>query len=161
MSIAITTVEAAAIYSELARTRAEDLDQTVLRRVQSGLFISGERYTHALRARVLFTRRVNAAFQKVHVIATPTVATPAPLQGADRMEIGGVNTNVREALLRDTRIFNACRVPAVAIPTGFSADGLPLSMQIASPAFQDALALRVAHAYQQTTDWHTARAVLG
>lgn len=158
MSIAITTVEAATVYGELARTRGGELDQAVLRRVQSGFFISGERYAHALRARALFTRRVNAAFEKVDVIATPTVATPAPLQGADRMEIGGVNTNVREALLRDTRIFNASRLPAVAMPTGFSADGLPLSMQIAGPAFQDALTLRVAHAYQQSTDWHTARA---
>ena len=160
MSIAITTVEAAAIYGKLARTRGDDLDQAVLRRIQSGLFISGERYAHALRARALFTRRVNAAFETVDVIATPTVATPAPPQDADRMEIGGVNTNVREALLRDTRIFNASRLPAVAMPTGFSTDGLPLSMQIAGPAFQDALTLRVAHAYQQATDWHTARAAV-
>lgn len=161
MSIAITTVEAATVYGELARTRGGELDQAVLRRVQSGFFISGERYAHALRARALFTRRINTAFEKVDVIATPTVATPAPLQGADRIEIGGVNTNVREALLRDTRIFNASRLPAVAMPTGFSADGLPLSMQIAGPAFQDALTLRVAHAYQQATDWHTARASAG
>ncbi|MDA1036563.1 MAG: amidase [Chloroflexi bacterium] len=160
MSIAITTVEAAAIYGELARTRGDDLDPAVLRRVESGFFISGERYAHALRARALFTRRLNVAFEKVDVIATPTVATPAPPQNADRMEIGGVNTNVREALLRDTRIFNASRLPAVAMPTGFSAEGLPLSMQIAGPAFQDALTLRVAHAYQQATDWHTARAAV-
>ena len=161
MSIAITTVEAATIYGELARTRGDELDQAVLRRVESGFFISGERYAHALRARALFTRRINAVFETVDVLATPTVATPAPPQGTERMEIGGVETNVREALLRNTRIFNASRLPAVALPTGFSADGLPLSMQIAGPAFQDALTLRVAHAYQQATAWHRARPPVG
>jgi aspartyl-tRNA(Asn)/glutamyl-tRNA(Gln) amidotransferase subunit A len=158
LAIAITGVEASTIYGELARTRRDELDPSVLRRVETAFFISGERYARALRARVLFTRRMNAAFTSVDLIATPTVATPAPSQGTERMTIGGVQTNVREALLRDTRIFNMSRMPAVAFPTGFSADGLPLSMQLAAPAFQDALALRAAHAYQQATTWHQARA---
>ena len=158
LAIAITGVEASTIYGELARTRRDELDPSVLRRVETAFFISGERYARALRARVLFTRRMNAAFASVDLIATPAVATPAPPQGTERMTIGGVQTNVREALLRDTRIFNMSRMPAVAFPTGFSADGLPLSMQLAAPAFQDALALRAAHAYQQATTWHQARA---
>ena len=74
------------------------------------------------------------------------------------MEIGGTRTNVREALLRATRIFNISRQPAVAVPCGFSDDGLPLSLQIAAPAFEDARVLRAAHAYQETTDWHQRRA---
>jgi len=158
LAIAITGVEASTIYGELARTRRDELDPSVLRRVETAFFISGERYARALRARVLFTRRMNAAFASVDLIATPAVATPAPPQETERMTIGGVQTNVREALLRDTRIFNMSRMPAVAFPTGFSAGGLPLSMQLAAPAFQDALALRAAHAYQQATTWHQARA---
>jgi aspartyl-tRNA(Asn)/glutamyl-tRNA(Gln) amidotransferase subunit A len=160
IAAAMTTVEAATIYGDLARTRGDELDPSVLRRVQSGFFISGETYVQAARARVLFTRRMNAAFGSVDLIVTPTVAMPAPLQDAERMLVGGVDTAVREALLRDTRIFNVSRLPAVAMPTGFSSDGLPLSMQIAAPAFHDALALRAAHAYQQATDWHRARASL-
>jgi aspartyl-tRNA(Asn)/glutamyl-tRNA(Gln) amidotransferase subunit A len=42
----------------------------------------------------------------------------------------------------------------VALGTGFSADGMPTGMQIAGPAFADARVLRVAHAYQQATEWH-------
>jgi aspartyl-tRNA(Asn)/glutamyl-tRNA(Gln) amidotransferase subunit A len=157
IAAAMTTVEAATLLGDLARTRGDELDPSVLRRVQSGFFISGETYVQAARARVLFTRRMNAAFASVDLIATPTVAMPAPPQDAERMLVGGVDTAVREALLRDTRIFNVSRLPAVAMPNGFSSDGLPLSMQIAAPAFQDALALRAAHAYQQATDWHRAR----
>ena len=160
IAAAMTTVEAATIYGDLARTRGGELDPSVLRRVQSGFFISGETYVQAARARVLFTRRMNALFGSVDLIATPTVAMPAPPRDAERMLVGGVDTAVREALLRDTRIFNVSRLPAVAMPTGFSSDGLPLSMQIAAPAFKDALALRAAHAYQQATDWHRARAAI-
>lgn len=160
IAAAMTTVEAATIHGDLARTRGDELDPSVLRRLQSGFFISGETYMQAARARVLFTRRMNAVLESVDLIATPTVAMPAPPKDAERMPIGGVDTAAREALLRDTRIFNVSRLPAVAMPTGFSAEGLPLSMQIAAPAFKDALALRAAHAYQQATDWHKARPVL-
>ena len=157
IAAAMTTVEAATLHGDLARTRGNELDPSVLRRLQSGFFISGETYEQAARARVLFARRMNAIFGSVDLIATPTVPMPAPSQEVERMLVGGVDTVVREALLRNTRIFNVSRLPAVAMPTGFSAGGLPLSMQIASPAFEDALALRAAHAYQQATDWHCAR----
>ena len=103
-------------------------------------------------------RRMGEAMRGFDLIATPTVATPAPVQDAETMEIGGTRTNVREALLRATRIFNISRQPAVAVPCGFSDDGLPLSLQIAAPAFEDARVLRAAHAYQETTDWHRRRA---
>ena len=160
IAAAMTTVEAATIYGDLARSRGDELDPSVLRRVQSGFFISGETYVQAARARVLFTRRINALFGSVDLIATPTVSMPAPLRDAERMLVGGVDAAVREALLRDTRIFNVSRLPAVAMPTGFSSEGLPLSMQIAAPAFKDALALRAAHAYQEATAWHHARATI-
>jgi aspartyl-tRNA(Asn)/glutamyl-tRNA(Gln) amidotransferase subunit A len=160
IAAAMTTFEAATIYGDLARTRGDELDPSVLRRVQSGFFISGETYSQAARARVLFTRRMNVAFDSIDLIATPTVSMPAPLQDAERMLVGGVDTAVREALLRDTRIFNVSRLPAVAMPTGFSSEGLPLSMQLAAPAFKDGLALRAAHAYQQATDWHRARTAI-
>ena len=51
--------------------------------------------------------------------------------------------------------FSVAGVPAMTIPCGFSrAEGLPLSMQIAAAPFAEGLILRIAHAYQQATDWH-------
>ena len=158
IAAAVTSVEAAALYGGLARRQGDRLDQATRRRIESGMFVPGEAYVHALRARKLFERRMAAAFDDVDVIATPTVPMPAPRQGLDTVEIGGRTAPVRESLLRDTRIFNICRYPAVAVPCGFSTDLLPLSLQIAAPAFQDARVLRAAHAYQTATDWHLARA---
>ena len=48
-------------------------------------------------------------------------------------------------------------VPALAVPCGFSAAGLPLSLQIIGRRFEDATVLRVGHAYEQATDWHRRR----
>jgi len=54
-----------------------------------------------------------------------------------------------------TMPFSVGGLPALAIPCGFSrAEGLPLSLQIAAAPFAEGLVLRIAHAYQQATDWH-------
>jgi aspartyl-tRNA(Asn)/glutamyl-tRNA(Gln) amidotransferase subunit A len=54
-----------------------------------------------------------------------------------------------------TMPFSVSGVPAIAIPCGFStAEGMPLSLQIAAAPMQETTVLRIAHAYQQATDWH-------
>ena len=160
IAIAITTSEATALYGDLVREQGDRFDQAIRRRIESGMFITAERYLQAMRARVLFTRRLSAVFERVDLLAMPTVATPAPVQGLETVPIGGQEAPVREALLRATRVFNISRLPAVAVPSGFSSDGLPLSMQLGGPAFADARVLQAAHAYQGATDWHTKRAVV-
>jgi Asp-tRNA(Asn)/Glu-tRNA(Gln) amidotransferase A subunit family amidase len=48
-------------------------------------------------------------------------------------------------------------MPALSVPCGFSQSGLPLGLQLAGRPSEDALLLRLAHAYQQATDWHERR----
>ena len=45
-------------------------------------------------------------------------------------------------------------LPTLALPIGFSASGLPLSMQITGRPFEEANVLRAGHTYEQATDWH-------
>ncbi len=58
---------------------------------------------------------------------------------------------------RNTVVFDFTRQPAVSIPNGFDADGLPTGLMIACAKFRDAHALRIAHAAQSITDFHLAR----
>jgi aspartyl-tRNA(Asn)/glutamyl-tRNA(Gln) amidotransferase subunit A len=51
--------------------------------------------------------------------------------------------------------FSMANVPALAVPMGFSQNGLPLSLQIAAKPFAEAVVLRIAHAYECATEWHT------
>ena len=53
-----------------------------------------------------------------------------------------------------TAQWNLAGLPAVAVPCGFSATGLPISMQIVGRPFDEATVLPLGHAYQQRTDWH-------
>ena len=53
--------------------------------------------------------------------------------------------------------FNLTGLPTLALPCGFSSSGLPLSLQLAGRPFDEATVLRVGHAYEQATDWHTRR----
>ena len=160
LASSITTAEAAMAHRDRVLRHGDRMDQTVRRRFESGMFISATAYAHAQRARVAYARAVAAAFARVDLIATPTVATPAPPQGLDVIDVGGDETPVREALLRITRIFNLSRMPSVSVPCGFSSDGLPIGLMLGAPAFADARALRAAHAYQEATEWGEREAAL-
>jgi aspartyl-tRNA(Asn)/glutamyl-tRNA(Gln) amidotransferase subunit A len=50
--------------------------------------------------------------------------------------------------------FNLSGLPAVSFPCSFSTSGLPIGLQVVGKAFEEATVLRIAHAYQQITDWH-------
>jgi amidase len=56
-----------------------------------------------------------------------------------------------------TSPFNATGTPTVTLPVGYTEDGRPVAMQLAGAPGLEALLLKVAHAYQMATDWHTRR----
>jgi aspartyl-tRNA(Asn)/glutamyl-tRNA(Gln) amidotransferase subunit A len=56
--------------------------------------------------------------------------------------------------------FNMTGLPTLAIPCGFTGDGLPLSLQISGRPFEEATVLRAGHAYEQATEWHRRRPAL-
>jgi Asp-tRNA(Asn)/Glu-tRNA(Gln) amidotransferase A subunit family amidase len=58
------------------------------------------------------------------------------------------------ALVRHTRLFNLTGLPALTVPCGFASNGLPMGLEIAGAPFAEGKLLRIAHAYQQGTDWH-------
>ena len=161
LAVCITTAEAAMAQGDRVVAQGDRMDPAVRRRFESGLFISAAAYAKARRARVAYARAVAGAFERVDLLATPTVAAPAPLREQETLTIAGGEVSSREALLRLTRIFNLSRTPSVSIPCGFSQDGLPLGLMLSGARLNDALVLRAAHAYQSATDWHTRRAPLG
>ena len=95
------------------------------------------------------TRAAEAFFDDYDALITPTNYTTA-----GRIDDPDLIT---QYLRMDAipGVFNLTRQPAVAIPSGFDGQGLPTSVMISTRQFGDALALRVAHALQQVTDFHT------
>lgn len=154
---AIAAPEALAYHDPMLRQHAPAYAPDVRRRVAVGYFLSGADYLKGQRARRLIRDEVEELFGRVDCLLGPTVPVAAPPLGAAEVPIRGRAENTRSALLRFTRPFNLTGHPAVAVPCGFSRDGLPLSLQIAGRAFDEATVLRLAHAYEQATDWHRRR----
>lgn len=89
---------------------------------------------------------INALFRDFDVIITASAMDPAcRIDDAKAIEY----TYGRQARAP----FNLTGSPALSVPTGFSESGLPLSMQIVGKPFSEALLYRLAHAYEQATDW--------
>ena len=92
-------------------------------------------------------RDIRRIFERVDILALPTMREPAPL----------ISETVNETHKRphsNTGAFNHFGTPAMTVPCGFSKDGLPIGLELVGAAFHEPMVLSVAHAYQQSTDWH-------
>ena len=96
-------------------------------------------------------REFAEAFRRVDVLVTPTMTQPAPpFEGFDPTGI------FRGPSF--TAPFNFTGLPAISVPAGFTADGLPVGMQVAGKPFDEPTILRVAYTYQQYARWFEQRA---
>jgi len=133
---------------------------TVRSRLLEGQAITAVAYLKAQHERRAFSSALRGLMQRVDAFVLPTLPIPAPAlaQTAQDIEVDGVIENATTALLRLTMPFNLSGLPAVSCPCGFSSNGLPIGLQIAGKPFEEATVLRIAHAYQQLTDWHRREA---
>jgi aspartyl-tRNA(Asn)/glutamyl-tRNA(Gln) amidotransferase subunit A len=144
----ISSVELFAIHEHDLRTRPQDFGRILRNRVLPGALIRGEDYLEALRWRTALAQEQARALGSIDAFVTA-----ASLNIADRADPNAPDRLVSAPSI--TMPFSVGGLPAIAIPCGFSkAEGLPLSLQIAAAPFAEATVLRIAHAYQQATDWH-------
>ena len=153
----ILLTEAAEIHLDNLRDRADDFGADVRGRLEEGAMNPAVTYIAAQRARTEFNRAIAESMKTYDILLAPTTAAPAPKIGEDIVEVGGQTEHKLALMPRLTRPHNICGIPTVSVPCGFSSDGLPIGMQLAARPFEDALALQVAYAYEQATDWHTRR----
>ena len=149
----------AAEYADLVdmycRTRAEGFGAEVKRRILVGTYVLSHGYydayyLQAQKLRRLIAQDFAAAFERCDVILGPTSPTAAFALGA-KME------DPVQMYLSDIFTIPAplAGLPALSVPCGFDAAGLPVGMQLMGNYFSEALLLGVAHRYQQASDWHT------
>jgi aspartyl-tRNA(Asn)/glutamyl-tRNA(Gln) amidotransferase subunit A len=146
--------EAAAFHQTRREEHPEDFGQDVMTRLQRGAAVTGVQYALAREAQRRWQRQLEQVFARYDLLLAPTCGIPAPLIE----ESEGVETT--RLLTRFTYPLNLALVPVLSIPCGFTAGGLPISLQLAARHWQEALVLRAAWAYQQVTDWHLQRPML-
>jgi aspartyl-tRNA(Asn)/glutamyl-tRNA(Gln) amidotransferase subunit A len=136
--------------------RLDDYSEITRSRLLQGQTIPAVDYLRAQQQRRAFSSNLRSIMQGFNALVLPTIPMPAILieQAGTEILIDGVTENATVALLRLTMPFNLAGLPAISLPCGFSAGGLPIGLQIAGKPFEESMILRIAHAYQQLTDWH-------
>ena len=150
------TLQSAESYSYHAQSlsRSPELYQPeTLNRILKGADISGEE-VEQLRSELREIRReIDKIFENVDVLITPTTPVPAPTI-AELKENPDLLRPRELLLLRNTRPVNVWGLPAISVPCGFTAAGLPIGLQIIGPHWREDRVLQLACAYEQATDWH-------
>jgi aspartyl-tRNA(Asn)/glutamyl-tRNA(Gln) amidotransferase subunit A len=139
------------------RTRAEGFGPEVKRRIILGTYVLSSGYydayyNRAQKVRQLIRQDFDRAFAQCDVIVTPTSPTPA-------FKIGERVNDPLQMYLADifTIAVNLAGICGLSLPCGFTSGQLPVGLQILGGHWQEEKILRVAHAYEQTTEWHKAR----
>ena len=122
--------EAAWEHAERLETHADLYSPGVRMRLEMGRYVLAEDYVRGMRIREALAREVDKALEGRDALLLPTMALPAPLIGAATVEVDGVTQPVRAAMLKLTQLFNMTGHPAIALPAGDGADGLPRSLQL-------------------------------
>jgi aspartyl-tRNA(Asn)/glutamyl-tRNA(Gln) amidotransferase subunit A len=146
--------EYADLLDMYCRTRAEGFGAEVQRRVLVGTYVLSHGYYDAYylkaqKVRRLIARDFTAAFAQCDLIMGPTTPGTA-------FAIGAKTDDPVQMYLNDIFTIPAplAGLPALSIPCGFDAGGLPVGLQLMGPHFSEARLLGAAHGYQQATDWH-------
>jgi aspartyl-tRNA(Asn)/glutamyl-tRNA(Gln) amidotransferase subunit A len=146
----ILLAEAFAYHERDLRERPQLYGDVLRERFQAGGLLTAGEYVQAQRLRSRLRADMQDVLKTVDVLATTPMLGPAPpFVKAFDPSFGFPKSN--------TAPFNVTGLPALALPCGFASSGLPLSLQLAGRAFDEATVLRVGHAYEQATDWHTRR----
>jgi aspartyl-tRNA(Asn)/glutamyl-tRNA(Gln) amidotransferase subunit A len=148
------------VWDVIRATRGQGFGGEVKRRIMLGTYALSTGYydayyVKAQKVRTLIRRDFDKAFDQVDVLVS--AASPVP-----PFRIGEKSDDPLQMYLAD--VFTLAQplagIPAISIPAGFTdgaTPGLPVGMQIMARAFDEEKMLRVAYAYEQTTEWHTRK----
>ncbi len=150
---AIFTSEAYAFHRENVANRPGLYQPATLKRLRVGAGASQTEYDQARLELDRIRQSVSGIFNDVDLFVTPTVRVPP----TSIDELSGDMDIARAhelAMLHNTRILNLTGLPTISVPCGFTSDGLPIGLQITGRRDDEAAVLRLAHAYEQRTEWH-------
>ena len=148
-------VEAPTTYRNLLLERPQDIAHDNRIGYMVNAIMPATFYYKAVQLRTLLRAQIMKVLEDVDLLIMPTSGVPAQPLSPDPQITGPDNVNRTPYLL--TTVPSLANLPSLAVPCGFSDEGLPLSLQIAGRPFEETTVLRAGHAYEQATEWHTRR----
>jgi len=153
---AVCAVEAAAAHEAYFPARAAEYGPTFRALLEDGERTSARDYAKAQFRRREVCRIIDDLWQDVDLLLCPSMPTPPPPLAELRPD-AVLPADAVAPLLRFTAPFDFTGSPTISVPCGFTAVGLPLSLQIVGRHGDEATILRAGHAFEQATDWHRRR----
>jgi Asp-tRNA(Asn)/Glu-tRNA(Gln) amidotransferase A subunit family amidase len=157
--MALADGEAAAWHHATLATRGAEYDPGTRRRLVTAALLPTTLAQQAARARAAIRAQVWDALVRFDVLLAPTGPTAAPPIAAAQAPIASRAEAARRFFNRRsyTTPASLAGVPALSLPCGFTAGGLPIGLQLIGRRFDEATLLRAARAYERATDWRARR----
>ena len=142
--------EGYAVHEAWLKTRPERYGEMLRDRISMGAFISAADYVAALRRRRELAAAMRSSMQDVDILVSAAQAGEAPRIDA----VGKWHLFEAPSFAMPSSLTGA---PAISVCCGFGRSGLPLGIQMSARPFEEALLLRVAHAYETAAGWRERR----
>ena len=151
---AIIFAEASSYHQPLLQDRAGEYGDDIRPLLQAGLFLPAVDYLKGQRARRIIRRAWAKVLESVDCLVTPACPIVAPRFGETSAKLPRGEKPLVRVCLDLLLPFNLTGHPALSMPCGFSKERLPIGLQLVGKPFEEGVILRLAHHYQQATDWH-------
>jgi aspartyl-tRNA(Asn)/glutamyl-tRNA(Gln) amidotransferase subunit A len=150
--LAILGSEAAAFHRATFPGRESEYAADVRANLERGGAIDAAQIGEAREVMGRTTREIQALLQSTPVLLSPMIAIGAPAI-SDANPEGPRWPELRRVIGRFTRLFNLTGLPAISLPAGVTADGLPIAVQLAAGPFAEGLLLSVARRVESAVGW--------
>jgi len=147
--------EASSIHEQILATRAAQYGDIIRARQEAGRGVMASEYLKAFGLRGRFARQFSQAWRSVDVIALPTSPVPAAEVGTAEISTGPRGPEPAHTVYtRYSAPMNTLGLPALSVPCGFTARGLPIGLQLSGPPHSEPMLFSLAAAYEDATAWH-------
>jgi len=158
ISNTIILTDAAGVHRQGIDEHLSEYDHNNQIRLLTGSIIPAQAHQKAIKLRQVLRQQILDALEKVDVLVMPTSSIPAsPIPTKAGIDSKQQVLDGLAGRRSFTAPFNLANTPALSINCGFTSQGLPVGLQIAGKPFDEGTLFRVAHAYEQATEWHTRR----
>lgn len=144
----------AAAFADVLPVYRARMDPAVVALIEAGLAMDAVSFARIDQARTGMWHQLCAVFEGHHALLCPTMALPAPLNTTSDSDFEEIDADGKLHGLDMTSLFNMIgQCPALSVPSGMTASGLPTAAQIVTPRFDDPLALRIGAAIEARRPW--------
>ncbi|MEX2374826.1 MAG: amidase, partial [Dehalococcoidia bacterium] len=155
--VGIMPVEAYSYHQTLMDEEPVQIGPSTRRRIAVAHETTPQQYARALEMRKFVERRFERVLADERLdgyLAPTSPITAFPIDPDQERD------DSPWSIFQNTTVFDLTHQPSISVPNGFDGDGLPTGLMISGAKWSDALVLRIGHAVQQATDWHTRKPAL-